>query len=118
MSFQIHHIALNVFDAEKSANFYIKVFSFVRIERQKTNEKHKSGAWLQMGAAQLHLQERKKIVQKTDQHFAIEVKNIMELRNMAMSEGGKFEEGKPLPGYSKRGFLYDLDENRIELLEK
>lgn len=115
---QIHHIAVIVQDIEKSSAFYEKVFEFSQIERLTARVSEHRGAWFKVGALELHLQERKEFQKKTDQHFAI-VTNQFDLVWKRITEfGGRTEPGKLIEGFRKRGFIYDIDGNRMELLER
>ena len=114
----IHHVAVVVKDIEKGAAFYRNVFGFGPLKRLTARISTHGGAWFQVGDLELHLQERKEDTQKTDQHFAMVTTRFDELLNNVLAQGGTWEEARLIEGYSKRCFIYDLDRNRIELLER
>lgn len=114
----INHIALVVKDVSKSKDFYKKVFSFPEKKRLTAGISANAGAWFQVGALELHLQEREEDLKKTDQHLALETTRFDEIQKRVIDAGGRIEEAKLIEGFSKRCFLYDIDQNRIELLQK
>lgn len=115
---QIHHIAIVVKNAEKSARFYSEGLGLQPIRRLTEGHSSNGGHWFQMGSTELHLQERPSDPAKTDQHFALVVEKIDSVLLKISALGGRVSEAKPLEGFRKRSFIYDLDNNRIELLEK
>lgn len=114
----LHHVAVIVSDVDKSIEFYRKVFEFPDRKRLTAAVSAHRGAWFQLGQLELHLQERKGETEKTEQHFALLTNQFEEICRRVREFGGKVEDGKLIEGVSKRCFLYDLDENRIELLQK
>ena len=118
MKLNIHHVAVVVKDVEASQNFYRQVFGFESTRRLTEKTSANRGAWYKVGALELHLQERPEHVAKTDQHFALEVEDLDELVKRAEASGGKSEAAKLVDGFSKRRFIYDIDQNRIELLQR
>lgn len=114
----IHHIAVVVKDLEKNKAFYQEVFSFPEIARETNGAVRPKGAWLQMGDVELHLQFREEESPKSDQHFAVTVKDLAAVCERANKMGAKVVESSPLTGFQKRAFVYDFDGNRIEVLQK
>jgi catechol 2,3-dioxygenase-like lactoylglutathione lyase family enzyme len=114
----IHHVALVVENLENSIEFFDKVFALPKINRLTAQVSSHRGAWYQIGSLELHLQERKERLAKTDQHFALMTDQFDEICASILRHGGRIEEAKLITGVSKRCFLYDLDNNRIELLQK
>jgi catechol 2,3-dioxygenase-like lactoylglutathione lyase family enzyme len=113
----IHHIAVTVQNTELSARFYREVFGLSPIARDP-NAGNPQGAWFSLGSVQLHLQDRPEKMPKTDQHFAVVVEDLAGVMTRARELGGRVKESRPLEGFSQRAFVYDLDDNRIEVLEK
>jgi predicted enzyme related to lactoylglutathione lyase len=111
-----HHVAINVTDVSRAIAFYESVFSLKQLRRENSGATTPTGAWFAIGALQLHLQGRAPGAQKTDQHFALELASLEGLAERVASAGGLFEEARPLPGYSRRGNVWDPDGNRIEVL--
>jgi len=114
----IHHVAVVVADVEAAASFYRKVFEIPDRKRLTAPSSPHGGAWFQVGELELHLQERKGDSPKSDQHFALLTDKFDEVCKRVREHGGLVEEGKLIEGISKRCFLYDLDNNRIELLQR
>lgn len=114
----IHHIAIVVKNAENSARFYSEGLGLLPIKRLTEGQSSNGGHWFQMGNTELHLQERPSDPAKTDQHFALVVEKIDSIISKIANIGGRVSDAKPLAGFSKRTFIYDPDNNRIELLEK
>jgi len=114
----LHHIAVIVANVEKSAAFYERVFELSKIERLTAKISHNRGAWYKIGAKELHLQEREGEIKKTEQHFALISSDFDLVWQRVKEYGGRVEEGKLIEGFRKRGFVYDIDGNRIELLER
>lgn len=114
----IHHVAVIVENVEKAAEFYRSVFEFPPLERLTAPVSSNRGAWLRVGQLELHLQERKGHTPKSEQHFALVTDRFEELLEKVRLNGGRVEEGKLIEGFRKRGFIYDIDGNRIELLSR
>lgn len=114
----IHHVAVIVEDVPRSKKFYESVFGFPQIERLTARVSSHQGAWFKVGSLELHLQERKGATEKTEQHFALLTDDFDEIVRRTKEYGGAVEEAKLVEGMSKRCFLYDLDHNRIELLQR
>ena len=113
----LNHIAITTQDLAACRAFWEGVFRAKEISRP-TLGVSPIGVWYRLGDTELHLQYRPKSIQKTDQHFALEVTNITELVDRARLFGRLVEEKEPIPGFVKRYFLYDPDDNRVELLQK
>lgn len=115
----IHHIAVVVENVDKAIAFYDAVFGLPHIKRLTARVSQNRGAWYQAGALEFHLQERPEgSTVKTEQHFAVLTKDFDGLCNRIVENGGRLEEGKLIEGFTRRGFAYDLDGNRIELLQR
>jgi catechol 2,3-dioxygenase-like lactoylglutathione lyase family enzyme len=114
----IHHVAVVVSDLEQNRKFYSQVLGLKEIPRESSNAVSPTGARFQMGECELHLQHRENNPQKTDQHFATIVENLDSVIQTAEKMGAKTKLSQPLSGFSKRSFVYDFDQNRIEVLQK
>lgn len=114
----IHHVAVIVADVDRATEFYRKVFELPDRRRLTAAVSAHRGAWFQVGPLELHLQERKGETPKTEQHFAFMTDKFDEICARVRECGGRIEEGKLIEGVTKRCFLFDLDNNRIELLQK
>lgn len=113
----IHHVAVIVSDVPAATAFYEKVFGLPQIERLTARTSANGGAWFKVGSLELHLQERPNEGPRSEQHFAFLTKNFDEIMARVSAAGGRTEPAKLINGMSKRGFAYDLDGNRIELLQ-
>ena len=118
MKIAIHHVALIVQNVDIAKDFYRKVFEFPDRKRLTETISVHRGAWFQIGDLELHLQERTEETVKNEQHLAFITDQFDELVSRTIKFGGRFEEAKLIAGVKKRCFIYDIDNNRIELLEK
>lgn len=114
----LHHVAVIVADVDKAADYYRKVFELPDRRRLTAAVSAHRGAWFQVGPLELHLQERKGDTPKTEQHFAILTDRFEEICNRVRECGGRVEEAKLIEGVTKRCFTFDIDNNRIELLQR
>lgn len=114
---RIHHVALIVADVDKSKEFYSSVFGLEQIKRLTATISKNRGAWFQLADQELHLQEREGHVEKTEQHLALLTERLEEIVARVKAHGGRIQEAKLTEGFSKRCFVYDIDDNRIELLQ-
>jgi catechol 2,3-dioxygenase-like lactoylglutathione lyase family enzyme len=115
----LHHVAVIVQNVEKALAFYRGVFELPDRDRLTARVSSHRGAWFQMGALELHLQERAAgETPKSEQHFALLTDKFDEILVRVRELGGRVEEAKLIEGVTKRCFVYDLDQNRIELLQK
>lgn len=118
MQLSLHHIAVVVQDVERALPFYKELFALPERPRSTEGLTKNRGAWLQLGAQELHLQERKESPPKSDQHFALLTDDLDGIVRRARAIGARVDESKPIEGIRKRCFVYDPDGNRIELLER
>jgi catechol 2,3-dioxygenase-like lactoylglutathione lyase family enzyme len=114
---RIHHVAVIVADVEKSQEFYSSVFGLEPIKRLTATISKNRGAWFKLADQELHLQEREGHIDKTEQHLAFLTENFEEVVSRVKTHGGRYQEAKLTEGFSKRCFVYDIDDNRIELLQ-
>src|SRR6218665_2221915 len=114
----VHHIAIEVTNVSRTREFLMAIFGLQEIPRLTEGQSSYGGAWFRLGNLDLHLQERPRGGEKSGQHFALVVDNFDDVIRKAPAFGGKVEEAKKLEGYSKRCFLRDPDNNRIEVLQR
>lgn len=114
----VHHIAIEVTNVSRTREFLMAIFGLQEIPRLTEGQSSYGGAWFRLENLDLHLQERPQGGEKSGQHFALVVDNFDEVIRKAPAFGGKVEEAKMLAGYSKRCFLRDPDNNRIEVLQR
>lgn len=117
MNAELSHIAITCANLAACQTFWEKVFEAQPIERPEVGVSPE-GAWYQLGELELHLQHRTRPKTKTDQHFALIVEDATELADRARRMGRQVEGAENLPGFSARYFLYDPDENRVEILQR
>jgi catechol 2,3-dioxygenase-like lactoylglutathione lyase family enzyme len=107
----VHHVSINVSNAAASIPFYTDVLGgVVRGDRPDFDI---GGAWIDLGASQLHLIEQS-VPPNRGQHFAILVDDldaaVGELRDRGI------EVGDPSPvGPGRQTFVTDPDGNLVEL---
>lgn len=107
----IHHVSINVSDADRSLAFYTEVLGGrLRSDRPDFGF---GGAWIDLGGQQVHLIEAA-VPPNLGQHFAIQVADldaaVAELRSRDLTVGD------PSPvGTGRQAFLDDPDGNAIEL---
>lgn len=115
---RLDHITLIVNDKNKSLEFYEKAFELKRVERATEKICPYGGVWYQLTPdVQLHIWEREKFQDKTEQHFALVTSDYDGIVERISRHGGRVEPTKLLPGTRKRAYTYDPDGNRIEVFE-
>lgn len=107
----VHHVSINVTDAEASIPFYTDVLGgTVRDDRPDFGF---AGAWIDLGATQVHLIEAE-VPPNNGQHFAVLVTDIdgavADLRGRGVTVGDPVVVG---PG--RQAFIEDPDGNAIEI---
>ena len=107
----VHHVSVNVTDAERSIAFYTDVLGGIR--RDDRPDFGFGGAWIDLGASQVHLIQAS-VPPNFGQHFAILVADlhdaVRELRARGLEVGDPVEVGSDL-----QTFLDDADGNVVEL---
>jgi glyoxylase I family protein len=119
-SFTLHHASLVVADTEKSLRLYQNILGMQRIERPDLGF---PGAWLQIGAQQIHLLELpnpdpisgRPAHGGRDRHVAMHVDSIDTLRNDLDQTGIAYT--LSISG-RKALFCRDLDGNALEFIER
>jgi len=107
----VHHVSINVADAEESIAFYTEVLGFgVRSDRPDFGF---GGAWLDVGGQQVHLIEAPR-PQSLGQHFAIAVADIEATIDELRAKGVDVSDAKPV-GTGLQAFLTDPSGNGLEL---
>lgn len=107
----VHHVSVNVRDAEEALAFYTEVLGLE--PRRDRPDFPFGGAWLDLGAQQLHLIEVA-VPDDLGQHFAVQVEDldaaIAELRSRGVAVTGASAVGR-----ARQAFVHDPSGNRIEL---
>lgn len=108
----VHHVSLNVDDAEAAGSFYEDVLGLARIERPDVGI---PGVWLDAGDAQIHLIETTDHQAPEGQHVAFRVGDLDEVRAALVGRGVEVTEPFSLAGAGRQAFLHDPAGNLIEL---
>ena len=109
----VHHVSINVRDAAESVTFYTEVLGLT--QRDDRPDFGFGGAWLDLGAQQVHLLEIA-VPDDVGQHFAIHVADIDLSVAGLRDKGIEVSDPKPVAS-SRQCFLRDPSGNLIELHE-
>ena len=109
----VHHVSINVRDAAESVTFYTEVLGLTL--RDDRPDFDFGGAWLDLGAQQVHLLEIA-VPDDVGQHFAIHVADIDASVADLRDKGIEVSDPKPVAS-SRQCFLRDPSGNLIELHE-
>lgn len=109
----VHHVAVNVSDVTECVSFYTGVLGgTVRDDRPELGV---AGAWIDLGAVQVHLLEAP-VPRNLGQHFAIRVDDLDQVVLDLRSKG--LEVADPVgSGTGRQTFIDDPAGNAIELHE-
>lgn len=109
----VHHVSINVSDPEASIDFYTRVLGgTVRDDRPDFGI---GGAWIDLGAAQVHLIETS-VPPNLGQHFAIRYADLDAVVAELRAQGIEIDDPSPV-GRGRQTFLRDPDGNGVELHE-
>jgi catechol 2,3-dioxygenase-like lactoylglutathione lyase family enzyme len=107
----VHHVAVNVTDAEEGIAFYTDVLGgTVRDDRPDFGI---GGAWIQFGATQVHLIELE-VPPRMGQHFAVLVADIDEAVSELRAKGLQIDD-PTVVGTDRQTFVEDPFGNAIEI---
>lgn len=107
----IHHVAINVNDAARSIEFYTEVLGGrLRSDRPDVGI---PGAWIDLGAQQLHLIELP-VPADAGQHFAVLVEELGSVVAELRGRGLVLDDAAPVGG-DLQAFVRDPDGNVVEL---
>jgi catechol 2,3-dioxygenase-like lactoylglutathione lyase family enzyme len=109
----VHHVAINVADAEEAIAFYVDRLGLVRREDRPD---FGPGAWLDAGSQQLHLVESP-APPDVGQHFALQVADIDDAITELRDNGIEVTDAFSVGNTSRQAFLKDPSGNAIELHE-
>ncbi len=107
----VHHVSLNVDDAEAAIAFYTDVLGMT--ERGDRPDFGFGGAWLDVGDQQLHLLEVP-VPDDRGQHFAVIVADLDAAVAEVRAKGVTVGDPSPV-GAGRQAFLHDPAGNMIEL---
>jgi len=110
----VHHVNLMVDDLDAATRFYTEVLGFEPVDRPDFGF---PGAWFRMGAHQLHLQTVPEPLDRSGQHFALEVADIDAAADALTARGVDVlrVEAFAAGGAGRQAFLNDPAGNLIEL---
>ena len=109
------HVALNVTDLDEALRFYLETMGF-EINPARPDFGF-PGAWLFVGAHQLHLMEAPGVEPDRRQHFALNVEDVDAWETHLSARGVKTFRLPEVPGAGRQIFIIDPSGNRIELNE-
>jgi catechol 2,3-dioxygenase-like lactoylglutathione lyase family enzyme len=109
----VHHVSINVRDADSAARFYVDQLGLVR--REDRPDFGFAGAWLDAGNQQVHLIEGEPPA-AVGQHFALQVPDLDDAIAELRTQGVTVTDASPV-GSGRQAFLTDPSGNGIELHE-
>ena len=111
----VHHVSINVHDAEAARRFYVGVLGFV--ERTDRPEFPFDGAWLDVGPGgqQLHLLEVEGVAAPAGQHFAVGVDDLDAAIAAINACGVEVSAPTHVGEVARQAFLKDPTGNLVEL---
>ncbi len=109
----LHHVAMNVTDLERSVTFYVQVLGFTELAREGIAV---PGAWLDVGSGrQIHLVAGT-VPDDVGQHVAFAVDDL-DATVAALTASGLEVRGPVVIGPRRQAVLFDPDGNRLEINE-
>ncbi len=111
---QIDHVSVLITDAARSRRFYRDILGLKEIAKPKTFDFRV--LWFDLGNQQLHLLLKPQPDAVSARHFALRVADVPEARRYFHAHGIAIQETTPIP-HCDRFFVFDPDENRIEIIQ-
>ncbi len=112
----VHHVSINVHDAEQTMRFYVDALGLEVLPRPDFGV---PGYWLRCGGQEVHLIEMAdhKVPDRPQfgPHFALRVRDIDAARDELKSKGIEVSEAMELPTGARQCFLHDPAGNMVEL---
>jgi glyoxylase I family protein len=107
----VHHVSINVADVDAARSFYVDVLGLsLRTDRPDFGF---GGAWLDVGAQQVHLIEAPGPDDR-GQHFALQVADLDATIHELRAAGTDVSDASPV-GTGRQAFLHDPSGNLVEL---
>ncbi|KQU25246.1 glyoxalase [Bacillus sp. Leaf13] len=100
---------------EIARKFFTNILKFQEIDKPETL-KSNGGVWFKSGSIQIHIGTEDHFIPARKAHPALEVENLVDLKQHLISNHIPFIEDKKLPG-ANRIYVFDPFGNRIEILE-
>lgn len=112
----IHHVSLNVADADRALRFYRDVLGMTVLDRPNFSF---AGAWLDAGAGrQVHLIETDAVPADVGQHVAFRVDDLDGVVAALRSAGVTVGDPSPVGDTAiRQAFVLDPDGNRLEFTQ-
>jgi glyoxylase I family protein len=110
----IDHVSVLITDAARSRRFYREVLGLQEIAKPKTFDFRV--LWFDLGNQQLHLLLKPQADTVSARHFALRVADAQQARSHFRACGIAIQETTPIP-HCDRFFVFDPDENRIEIIQ-
>jgi glyoxylase I family protein len=111
---QIDHCSIIITDVERSRRFYRDLLGLKEINKPRTFDF--VVLWFDLGNQHLHLLLKDRPDTRSPRHFALRVADAQQARSWFHEQGLATEETTPIPG-ADRFFIYDPDDNRIEIIQ-
>jgi catechol 2,3-dioxygenase-like lactoylglutathione lyase family enzyme len=108
----VHHVSINVHDADLTGRFYTEVLGLESLPRPDFGFK---GHWFRAGAQEIHLIEVADFKAPEGQHFAFAVDDIDAVCAALGAKGVKVSKPMAIPGAGTQCFFRDPSGNLIEL---
>lgn len=109
----VHHVSINVTDVPAALDFYVNTLGCG--QRTDRPDFRFGGAWLDLGAQQVHLIEAETPA-GLGQHFAVQVEDLAEVVTELRAKGVTISDPKPA-GSGLQCFTHDPSGNMVELHE-
>ncbi|MEO7556629.1 MAG: VOC family protein, partial [Acidimicrobiales bacterium] len=107
----VHHVSINVSDVDAAVRFYTEVLGLTM--RRDRPDFSFGGAWLDVGAQQVHLIEAA-IPDSAGQHFALLVDDLEAVVTELRGRSVDVSDSKPV-GTGRQAFVADPSGNLVEL---
>lgn len=111
---QIDHVSVLITDLARSRRFYREVLGLQEIAKPRTFDF--SVLWFDLGNQHLHLLLKPQADTISARHFALRVADARQARAHFQEHGVAMQETTPIPRCD-RFFVFDPDENRIEVIQ-
>lgn len=108
----VHHVSINVHDADLTGRFYIEVLGLESLARPNFPFK---GHWFRAGTQEIHLIEVADHKAPDGQHFAFGVDDIDAVCASLAERGVKVSKPVDIPGAGRQAFFRDPSGNLVEL---